>query len=128
MSSRWPKRRHALRAGSLRVGLVALALACTALASAEEALRDPTRPYPYKPVAAGLQSERKLSLTAIVVSERRRVAVVNGRAVGQGERIAGAEVVEILLHAIKLRRGGRITTVPLAPTKIRREGGARGKE
>ncbi len=93
MSSHRRKRGHAGRAGSLHAGLVALALACTAMASADEVLRDPTRPYPYRAATPGLQTERNLSLTAIVVSEQRRVAVVNGRAVGRGERIAGAEVV-----------------------------------
>ena len=64
------------------------------LATGQESLRDPTRPYNVKPVAPTTSSGNTTSsfrVTAIFTSEMRRVAVVNGRRVSEGDQVDGAK-------------------------------------
>ena len=62
-------------------------------AAARDALRDPTRPYGVD--SAPAVSAPGLRVSAIFVSDVRRVAVVNGHAVRIGDRVDGATVTSI---------------------------------
>lgn len=88
---------------------------CAGLAAAPsmaDELRDPTKPWrDASPPQA--QSAPGFVVNAIFVSDTRQVAVVNGRRVGVGDRVDGAEVVSIVDDAVTVRIQGRRVLVPL---------------
>lgn len=93
-------------------------------ANAEDVLRDPTRPWSARPVAGtsapsqpgGVASYR---VTAIFTSDQRRVAVVNGQRVIEGDRVDGATVVEIMADSLRLERNGKVITTRVLPYGFR---------
>ncbi len=95
------------------------------LASGQEMLRDPTRPYAAKLVtttATGTGTATGVtgfSVTAIFTSEKRRIAVVNGQRVGEGDLVDGATVVEILADALRLNFQGKAITTRVLPHGFR---------
>ncbi len=93
------------------------------LASGQELLRDPTRPSSAKPVATtGTGTATAVSgfrVTAIFTSEKRRIAVVNGQRVGEGDLVDGATVVEILADALRLNFEGKAMTTRVLPNGFR---------
>jgi hypothetical protein len=99
---------------------VALLFAGAALASAAVLAddrpppRDPTQPYGRSAaVVAGVPNGPRFTLTAVLVSAERRVAVVNGKPYLQGDRVDGAEIVQIDANAVRLRDGSGDIVVPL---------------
>lgn len=56
-------------------------------------------------------ADGKFYVKGVLISERGRSALVNGRLVRENERIDDAEVVEISEHDVRLRRGGYDLTV-----------------
>ena len=92
----------------------ALACACLLLlagaaSAAEPAMHDPTQPFKAAPGGeAGAPvsgPQPRFKLTAVLVSPTRRVAIVNGKPMQEGERVAGAEIVKIDGHSVQLREG-----------------------
>ncbi len=68
-------------------------------------LVDPTRPPSRNAAFQAAHDDKGVSLrvSSIVIAAERRVAVINGHAVGVGSRVAGAEVVEIAPDSVRLR-------------------------
>ena len=97
-------------------------------ADAQEVLRDPTRPFDAKPVsttsASGTGGSKSsvstYNVTAIFTSDSRRVAVINGRRVIEGDRVDGATVVEILKDSLSLNVGGKVVTSRVLPIGFRK--------
>ncbi len=85
-----------------------------------ELLRDPTRPYSGTPVVVVSARDTSFRVTAIFISEKRRVAVVNGQQVSEGDRVDGAAVVEILANSIRLNLRGKEFTTRLLPGGLRK--------
>ena len=56
-------------------------------------------------------ADGKFHVKGVLISDRGRSALVNGRLVRENERIGDAEVVEISEHDVRLRRGGYDLTV-----------------
>jgi len=109
-----------------------LVLACCLLVAgsaraAEPAMHDPTQPFraPAGGEAAAPASgpQPRFKVTAVFVSPTRRVAVVNGHALQEGQRIGGAEVVKIDGRSVQLREGNREFVVPLGDTRARGDSG-----
>ena len=96
------------RAG--HVAVVALTLA-SGLCLADEALRDPTRPYTAVERRAAVTP--RFDVNAIIVSDDRRVAIVNGRRVGVGSSLSGARVVSIEKDQLVLEIDGKRVTARL---------------
>jgi hypothetical protein len=73
-----------------------LLLFAGASAFAAEELFDPTRPplYMEQPVFDSADPDG-LVLSAILISEERQIAVINGQPVRKGDRVAGSRVVAI---------------------------------
>lgn len=99
----------------------ALALLCAASVHAE--LGDPTRPPDYKkqaelPRAAAAAAE-KWALTSVLISPRRRVAVVNGQAVQEGDTVGSSRIVRIRTSEVLLQRGGDRFVVSLLPGAVK---------
>lgn len=88
------------------------------LSRAEEALRDPTRPY--SAAERGTASSPRFVVNAIIVSDDRRVAIVNGRRVGVGSSIGKAEVIAIEKDQLVLEIDGKRVTAGLNDGAMRR--------
>lgn len=113
------------RAGALFCPVLLALCAATAWGAP---LRDPTRPFaaggpgagppaavqrslPRTPPPSPPQAAPRLS--AIVFGEGRRLAVIDGRAVAEGERSGTAEVVRIEADRVVVRRDGKEMTLHL---------------
>lgn len=101
--------------------LLALPFAAALVANANaEELVDPTRP---SHVAAASDSNTTRApawhVESIIVSPGRRLAVVNGRVVGVGDRIGGAKVTEILPYEVRLEYQGEIRRISLVATRVK---------
>lgn len=80
-------------------------------AVAAEQLRDPTRPYAVPIYHEAARPQFKVN--AIIVSSERRIAIVNGKRVGEGDRIDGATVISISKRELTLDVGDRKLTLGL---------------
>ncbi len=108
--------------------VAAVLLIAPMLANAQETLRDPTRPYSARSVAStggsgsggGSKVASSFKVTAIFTSEMRRVAVVNGQRVSEGDQVDGATVVEILADRLRLNQGGKAITSRVLPYGFRK--------
>jgi len=78
---------------------------------AAEQLRDPTRPYSAPIYREAARPQFKVN--AIIVSSERRIAIVNGKRVGEGDRVNGATVVSISKRQLTLDVGDRELTLGL---------------
>ncbi len=115
-----------MRNGILILAALALLLLGVSSAYAQDILRDPTRPYDAKPVTrptggtgGGKSTVSTYNVTAIFTSDSRRVAVVNGQRVIEGDRVDGATVVEILTDSLSLNIGDKLIKTRVLPTGIR---------
>jgi len=78
------------------------------------ALKDPTQPY--RPSADGSPlgaPQPRFRLTGVLISPTRRVAIMNGQPLQEGQRVAGAEIVKIDAHSVQLRDGSHDFVVQL---------------
>jgi hypothetical protein len=89
--------------------------------AAEPAMHDPTQPFRAaaagEPAAPASGREPRFKVTAVIVSPTRRVAIVNGKAVQEGQQIGGAEVVKIDGRSVQLREGNREFVVQLGDAR-----------
>jgi MSHA biogenesis protein MshK len=92
--------------------LLALVAALNA-AGAAELLRDPTRPTNEVPAARTAPATSSLRVSAVFISGERRVAIVNGQRVREGEVISGATVSKIEADKVSFTRKGDTLAVPL---------------
>ena len=97
-------------------------------ASGQSDLADPTRPArsSRRPSAVTETAEAALTLQSVMLSEHRRVAVINGRRVEPGDQVFGARVVEISLSAVRLRRADGEILLTLTGTSFKRPVPERG--
>lgn len=96
----------------LKASLLVLLLATAPPAAADELFRDPMRPY--TPRADNPVAPSHLKINALIVSDERRLAIVNGRRVGIGDRIGNATVTAISKHELTLDVGGETRILRLA--------------
>ncbi len=82
--------------------------------------RDPTRPYSAQSVVSPGSRTMTFNVSAIFVSKARRVAIVNGQRVTEGDSINGAIVVEINKDALLLNLNGKELTTRLLPAGLRK--------
>ena len=105
--------------------VAAVLLLAPVLAAAQETLRDPTRPYSARAVvtttsSGGGKVTSSFRVTAIFTSDMRRIAVVNGRRVAEGDQVDGATVVEILADRLRLNHRGKSITSRVLPYGFRK--------
>jgi len=101
------------------IATAALLLGVVPTASADSD-RDPTRPYSAPSVVSPGKSTSPFNVSAIFVSKARRVAIVNGQRVTEGDSINGAVVVEINKDALRLNLNGKELTTRLLPAGLRK--------
>ena len=107
-----------MRSCCLMLAVSAASLLGPLQADGAELLRDPTRPYSVRSfVSAGAAT---FNVTAIFVSQKRRVAIVNGRRVTEGDQVDGATVVEIRKDGLRLNLDGKALTTRLLPAALRK--------
>lgn len=93
------------------IAIVVLAFAAAAHAQ-EPPVRDPMRPYVVvRSADASTRAEQGLELTGVLVSDTRRIAVINGRFYRVGDRVNGEEIVRIEPGSIQIRRGNEQVVV-----------------
>ena len=81
-------------------------------------MKDPTRPSSYRYSAV---ESKGLNLESVLISEQRKVAVINGTAVSVGEEIGGAKVVAIEKNNVRVNQHGKTVTLTLDSVSIRQE-------
>lgn len=87
---------------------------------AQEQLRDPTRPNSARPVEP-TTVRQNFEVTAIFISDQRRVAVLNGKLVAQGGSVDGATVTEVLPNSLRIQHLDREITVRLVDTTVHQQ-------
>jgi hypothetical protein len=82
-------------------------------------LRDPMRP-PSAPVAVISRpgAPPSLQLQAVISTGASRVAIVDGKLVRVGDKVAGAVIDEISTTSIRYTRGGKQLVASLPDTKL----------
>ena len=114
-----------------KFSLLPLLLAAVMLAPAapaQQGLGDPTRPTSLdepEPVQKAARAGPRWRLQSTLVADSRRLAVINGRTVAQGERIDGATVREVRQGGVTLEvEGRRVELRVLQGTPdVKRDGG-----
>lgn len=103
--------------------LFALALFALAGTASAQVLADPTRP----PNLAGLSPGGEIAppsgpvLESIVLSPQRRLALINGKLAGIGDRIGAATLVAIEIDSVRLREGAGTRVLKLLPEVLKRD-------
>jgi MSHA biogenesis protein MshK len=96
------------------LGIAYLASMPTSVSYAQ-AFADPMRPANAAPISAGpARSAAAPSgprLTAVFLNGERRIAVIDGRVVREGDRVSGDTVIEILADNVRLARAGHTQTL-----------------
>ncbi|HET7306369.1 MAG TPA: hypothetical protein VFK24_00920 [Gammaproteobacteria bacterium] len=95
-----------------------VALAFVSVCACAGTLHDPTRPD-YSSTARTVHAAPRWQLNSTLISAHRRLAMINGKTVGVGERVDGATVVSIEPGAVRLRRGGHQFTIHLIADTIK---------
>jgi len=101
---------------TIHLCLTMLLLAVGAQAAMADRLVDPTRPASAKDVAT--DPYKGIRLEAILKSEERLLAIVNGKIVRAGDRIGDTRIDEIQHDAVRYTRGGRSNVARLADKSI----------
>jgi hypothetical protein len=96
--------------------LATLLLSLSAHAAAADRLQDPTRPSNAKEVVRN--APQGVRLEAILHSEVRLIAIVNGKIVRSGDRVGDTRIDEINADSIRYTRAGRSEIARLAPKHI----------
>jgi MSHA biogenesis protein MshK len=105
-------------------GLLALALAAAAGPAAAQALDDPTRPTALNApeTARRAESGPRWRLQSTLVADDRRLAIINGRTVGPGDRVDGATVRDVRQDGVTLEvEGRRIELRMLGAVDVKRD-------
>lgn len=97
-----------------RTLLVVSGLFLTLSATSALAWYDPMRPQGDGAAALKSEPETPLSLTSILMAHQRRVAIVNGRVITEGDRINGYRVVSITDRQVELEKGTKHHRLHLA--------------
>lgn len=112
--------------GAWRSLLAAAMLAASALAGAQSGLVDPTRPTALAaPEPEEAASGPRWRLQSTLVADSRRLAVINGKTVVQGDRIDGATLREVRREGVTLEIEGRRIELRLlqGTESVKRAGG-----
>lgn len=87
---------------------------------AAEELHDPTRPFGWSPPTLAEEGPNTWTVTFILVSPQRQVAVINGQTVQIGEKIEEAQVIAITTQAVTLLQAdGQPLTIPMFETTVK---------
>ena len=97
---------------------VALLLLVTLPVNAAHALTDPTRPAAFQ---GGKVIQQAYQLDSILYAGSRKVAVINGQPLSEGERLQGIKVIAIKKDSVTILSKGKPRTLQLKTASVRRE-------
>lgn len=80
-------------------------------------LNDPTRPSQYTVVG----KKQDLRLESVFLGTKRKVAVINGGVVTEGDTIEGVKIININKDSVKVSRDGVTSLIEINSTSIRQE-------
>jgi len=108
--------------------LLAVLLTAGPALSQEPKVQDPTRPYEaIRTVEGGNVIAEEFVLTAVLVSERRRIAVINGGIYQEGDLVNGELISRIDPGSILIRRGNEDIRVMLRQMRATNNDGELGQ-
>lgn len=84
-------------------------------------LSDPTRPL--QETVSTQRELPALKLNSVLISKQRRLAVINGQTVAEGEQVSGAKVLRISSDRVQLQRAGQSVEIRLHSSQIRSNAG-----
>lgn len=95
--------------------LLVVFLALWVIPAQGESLRDPTQPPQGARAASAPAADVTSSMTldSVLFSDQRRVAVINGQALREGDPIQGAQVIHIRPDRVELRVNNTTRTLRL---------------
>ena len=96
-------------------GIFLAALLCVGCVSAMAA--NPTRPSYYK----SQSNKKNYRLESILISDTRKIAVINGVVASEGDEIEGASVISINKKSVRINRGGKVINLVLHSATIRQD-------
>lgn len=85
-----------------------------------QALEDPTRPPGASLLTSAEADATGMQLTSILVSAGRRLAIINGQTVRQGQQVGNARVVKIEPTAVIVVQNGERKRLALLPSTIKK--------
>lgn len=88
------------------------------ISSVAYSLVDPTRPVSYAPPAL---SESTFQLSSILFSGQRKVVVINGKALSEGESLGKAKVVRINKDNVLIKNGSKHIPLVLERAPVKRK-------
>lgn len=97
--------------------LLAISLLALSLPLMAETLRDPTRPLREATVAS--PAKASFELNAILSSQQRIVAIINGKTVAEGDTLEGAKVTRIGANHVYLLYEGKPLKLRLHSSSVR---------
>jgi MSHA biogenesis protein MshK len=109
-------------AARLILSVAALLLLSLASLAHADPLIDPMRPANLPRAAAPRDAEPASRVSAVFLANGRRVAVLDGRVVKQGDRMGDLVIQEVLADGVRYTRGGRseIVRLPRQDARVRR--------
>lgn len=90
-------------------------------AAAAENMSDPMRPPMSGAAVERNSGEPRWQVTGILISPERRLAMINNRLIGVGERVDGARVRSILSNSVELDIDGRSVVLRPVAGSVRRD-------
>jgi len=95
-------------------------LICSAVVADE--LRDPTRPLRFVQAVNSDGQEIKLELNSILVGPNRKIAIINGQSLVQGQQLKGTnyQVISIQKNSVTLTSGEVRRTLTMVESRVKR--------
>ncbi len=85
---------------------------------------DPTKPLNYSAAAHGATGsvQDTLTVTSILISSDRKVAIINGQVLQESQTVkgVGAQIKKIDADAVTLQQNGKVWRLPLNSTIVRK--------
>jgi MSHA biogenesis protein MshK len=88
------------------------------VAASAYGLSDPTKPASYH---AESVVDKSLVLESVLISSQRKVAVINGAVVAEGDNVGSAKIIKIDKNGVKMNSGGKTLYLKLNNASIRQE-------
>ena len=88
-----------------------------------EPVRDPTTPLGYKVIAGKVTTSTSYELNSILISTHRKLAIINGQTLREGQIIegsSGVRVMHISAQRVSLQQAEKRWELILSPTTIRK--------
>lgn len=85
-------------------------------------LRDPTRPLRFVQAVNSDGQEIKLELNSILVGPNRKIAIINGQSLVQGQKLKGTnyQLISIQKNSVTLTSGEARRTLTMVESRVKR--------